>query len=148
MSMLFREKGDSAVRPWRFTCLASVALVEASDEAMPGLHLGIKWPNDVMLNDAKLAGVLAETRWDGRELQAIVGVGVNVSAPPTGIDGAISLSCGTRTPVDRGHLLLSMLKSVDRLRARPFDELHDLWQSRLWRRGQRLRLVDLGREEE
>lgn len=40
----------------------------------------IKWPNDVLLNDRKLAGVLCEGRWQGDALQWLaVGIGVNVA---------------------------------------------------------------------
>jgi BirA family biotin operon repressor/biotin-[acetyl-CoA-carboxylase] ligase len=42
----------------------------------------IKWPNDVMIHDKKVAGILCEARWRGREVSWIaVGIGINVFGP-------------------------------------------------------------------
>jgi BirA family biotin operon repressor/biotin-[acetyl-CoA-carboxylase] ligase len=42
----------------------------------------IKWPNDVLLNQRKVAGVLVETRWEGeRLLAAVLGIGINIAPP-------------------------------------------------------------------
>ena len=50
----------------------------------------IKWPNDVLVNGKKLAGILTETDWVGNELTAVViGIGINVateSIPPADWD--------------------------------------------------------------
>lgn len=44
------------------------------------LHVRLKWPNDVLLDDRKVAGILCEGRWQGDSLQWLgVGVGVNVA---------------------------------------------------------------------
>ena len=45
-------------------------------EALEGLVL--KWPNDLLLDGRKLAGILCESRWRGRELDLVIGFGVNV----------------------------------------------------------------------
>jgi BirA family biotin operon repressor/biotin-[acetyl-CoA-carboxylase] ligase len=146
LSLVFR---DTAATPIRWTNLASVALVEAIEELRPALKPAIKWPNDVMLNDRKVAGILAETTWDGRELVAIVGVGVNVNSHPPDLvpfaATSLRLACGSA--VDRGLLLRALVRSLDAWLARPVEHVHAAWQSRLWGRGQRVRLVDLGRDE-
>ncbi len=42
----------------------------------------LKWPNDVMVHDRKLAGVLCEARWRGQEMSWIaIGIGINVHGP-------------------------------------------------------------------
>src|SRR5689334_22124279 len=46
MSILFRERA-ARVMPFRYTCLASLGVVEAIDQLRPGLDAAIKWPNDV-----------------------------------------------------------------------------------------------------
>jgi len=54
----------------------------------------LKWPNDVLLVDRKLAGILCEGRWQGETLQWLgIGVGVNVAneIPPELGDRAIAL---------------------------------------------------------
>lgn len=50
--------------------------------------VGVKWPNDLLVGDRKLAGVLIETRWRGSHPEWIaIGFGVNLRDPdiPTGI---------------------------------------------------------------
>lgn len=79
LSVLLREPGPP--RPWRATALASVALVEAIERLLPTLAPAIKWPNDVLLDGRKVAGILAEATFDGQQHTAIVGVGVNVHTP-------------------------------------------------------------------
>jgi BirA family transcriptional regulator, biotin operon repressor / biotin---[acetyl-CoA-carboxylase] ligase len=56
-----------------------------------GLPVSIKWPNDLMLADRKLGGILTQTRiYQGQIHQAIVGVGINYVNPVAG--GAINLA--------------------------------------------------------
>lgn len=65
--------------------VASVALVEALVDMFGEEHrLACKWPNDVLLDDKKLAGILLESfpcEVDGKQW-VIVGVGVNVDSHP------------------------------------------------------------------
>jgi BirA family biotin operon repressor/biotin-[acetyl-CoA-carboxylase] ligase len=148
--MLFRET-NPAPSPFRWTSLASVALAE-SIEHLLRLHAAIKWPNDLLLNDRKLAGILAETSWDGRQLVAIVGVGVNVNTPAAELGSipgpATSLSVECGHAVDRGALLRELVRRVEHWLERPAAEVHAAWDSRLWARGQRLQLLDLGDEQD
>lgn len=49
----------------------------------PAARLAIKWPNDVLLNGGKVAGILLESAGDGRSQSAVaVGIGVNLAAAP------------------------------------------------------------------
>ena len=57
---------------------AGLALVEAIDVAAPDQPLMLKWPNDVMLGGAKLAGILLERSGD----RVAVGFGVNLAQAP------------------------------------------------------------------
>jgi biotin-(acetyl-CoA carboxylase) ligase len=106
----------------------------------------------VLLNDRKVAGILAETSWNGQHLLAIVGIGINVNTDAAALESvgapAASLVMHGGRPVDRAELLLELVGNIDRWLERPSDELHAAWQSRLWGHRQRLRLVDLGREED
>ena len=106
----------------------------------------------MLLNDRKVAGILAETSWDGVELVAIVGVGVNVRTAPADLapvgGAATSLRVASGQDVDRGRLLHAFVRRMDAWLARPPEDRHAAWQARLWGRGQRLRLLDLGRDEE
>jgi BirA family biotin operon repressor/biotin-[acetyl-CoA-carboxylase] ligase len=67
-----------------FTVLAAVSVVDAID-SVPGLEnlAGIKWVNDIIIDDAKVGGVLAHTQsMRGTIGGAILGIGVNVETEP------------------------------------------------------------------
>lgn len=53
-------------------------MIEAVDAAIPGLPLMLKWPNDLLVGGAKIAGILLE-RVDQR---VVVGIGVNLASAP------------------------------------------------------------------
>jgi len=81
----------------------------------------LKWPNDLMVGERKLAGVLAETDL-GRPgtvtpPAVVVGVGINVNWPaelPEDLAGrAVALNHLTGRPVDRSRLLVAMLEALD-----------------------------------
>jgi BirA family biotin operon repressor/biotin-[acetyl-CoA-carboxylase] ligase len=58
--------------------VAGLALAEAVDAALPDQPLLLKWPNDLLLNGAKLAGILLERQGD----KVIIGFGVNLAGAP------------------------------------------------------------------
>jgi BirA family biotin operon repressor/biotin-[acetyl-CoA-carboxylase] ligase len=61
---------------------AGLALIEAVEAAVPNAALSLKWPNDLMLGDAKLAGILLERSGD----RVVAGFGLNLAGTP-GIAG-------------------------------------------------------------
>ena len=74
---------------------AGLVLADVVDELAGRPLARLKWPNDVFLNDRKLAGVLCEGRWQGDRLQWLaIGLGVNVlnEIPAELGDAAIALS--------------------------------------------------------
>ena len=57
-----------------------LAVCEAAEELQPKIECGVKWPNDVLVDGRKLAGVLIEARpQDG---WAVIGVGLNLTIAP------------------------------------------------------------------
>jgi BirA family biotin operon repressor/biotin-[acetyl-CoA-carboxylase] ligase len=97
------------------TMVAALATAEAV-EAATGLSAQIKWPNDVMLNRRKVAGILAELA-DGT---VVVGIGLNANQtreqlPPRVTTEPSSLRALTGTGYDRAALLGSLLFRFERL---------------------------------
>ena len=76
----------------------------------------LKWPNDLLVDGAKLAGVLAEAEFAGPALTAVVvGIGINVAWPgPAEAGGTCLDDVGTAAgPVDRRLLLDSLLGALE-----------------------------------
>jgi BirA family biotin operon repressor/biotin-[acetyl-CoA-carboxylase] ligase len=93
------------------TMAAGLAASDAC-EAVAGVRPGLKWPNDLVVDDAKLAGLLAESVVDGESLRAlVVGMGLNVTAVPA--EGATCLADHGAGPVERRDLLDAWLARLD-----------------------------------
>ena len=77
--------------PHLLVMMASLAVVDAIAETC-GLMATIKWPNDVLIKDRKVAGILIETSRDSSgRLVAIIGIGVNVNGRMQNVPGGPSL---------------------------------------------------------
>jgi BirA family biotin operon repressor/biotin-[acetyl-CoA-carboxylase] ligase len=77
-SLTFSLSMPVEVADWSgLSLVVGAAIAEALDP--DGHHLGLKWPNDLWLDERKLGGILIETVTAGRSRIAVVGVGLNVS---------------------------------------------------------------------
>ena len=115
-SVLFRPESEAL--PF-LSPLAGVAVARAIRQ-VAGLYPTIKWPNDVMIEGQKVAGILAESALSGSRVQhAVVGIGVNValdvSADPEISATATSLNHASDAEVDRAELLRRILQHMDAL---------------------------------
>jgi BirA family biotin operon repressor/biotin-[acetyl-CoA-carboxylase] ligase len=116
LSLLLRPHQPAREFPL-FSLATAVALVEAIG-ATTGLKVEIKWPNDILLNDKKVAGILLETETDGGQAPSlVVGIGVNVNLneadfPPDLQATATSLKTALGQPVDRTELTISLLGAL------------------------------------
>ena len=121
LSLILRPAAREADAPSLFTGLAALALVDALKSR--DLSAQIKWPNDVLLNRKKCAGILVESVWTGDALDAvIIGIGVNVlagSVPPAEelLFPATSLEGELGGPLDRSDLVRDVLSAVLKWRA-------------------------------
>jgi BirA family biotin operon repressor/biotin-[acetyl-CoA-carboxylase] ligase len=84
-----------------------LALAERLD-AYAGERVQVKWPNDLYLREAKLAGILAEARWRGAHLEWIV-VGVGVNVRPAALDVPVASLGAT---VRRADVLVAVTAAV------------------------------------
>jgi BirA family biotin operon repressor/biotin-[acetyl-CoA-carboxylase] ligase len=94
------------------TPAAALAAADALAD-LAGIDARLKWPNDLVVDDRKLAGILAEAVATGR---VVVGMGVNVhwNAFPDEL-ASIATACNflSDRPVDRAELLASWLTRYD-----------------------------------
>ena len=93
------------------TALALAAVAACRTKA--GVQPGLKWPNDLVVDNRKLAGVLGESIVAGGRLDAVVvGMGLNVrtgAAPPEAAETAVALEDLCGGVIDRRELLAEIL---------------------------------------
>jgi BirA family biotin operon repressor/biotin-[acetyl-CoA-carboxylase] ligase len=135
--------------------VAGLALHEAV-EAVTGIgapHLALKWPNDLLLDGAKVAGLLLE----GHRLQPdgpfaiVIGFGVNVAVAPTGTPYPATVLQAIKPDLDRAEVLRSLSSAFARTfsawrtssrknASDPFGAIRRLWLERAAGLGQEVTL--------
>ncbi|HEU5305102.1 MAG TPA: biotin--[acetyl-CoA-carboxylase] ligase [Gemmatimonadales bacterium] len=115
LSMLFRPRSVAGVEVTSIRI--GLAVAEAVDR-FAAHPVELKWPNDLVLDDRKLGGVLCEARWQGDALGWIaVGLGMNVRNPiPDDLSAvAISLAAGRPdiTPEGVADPIVMALRRLD-----------------------------------
>ena len=138
----------SALRTHLSRTVGLAALSVAESCSGLGLAPRIKWPNDILLNGKKTAGILVETVWSGDDVDSLViGMGINVyktSVPPAELlqFPATSLEDELGTKVSsREDILFSILNAV--IHWREFigtNELINTWENLLAFRGEQVRV--------
>ncbi len=130
----------------RLTGLGALAVCLALDRQY-SLPAKVKWPNDILLDQRKAGGVLAETRWNGESLKAVViGIGINVAPISTDRDSFAALGFSfpatcvedvLHHPVDRMELLHTILQDFFRLLPKLASQhFMETWEGFLAFRGQ------------
>ncbi|NLY42752.1 MAG: biotin--[acetyl-CoA-carboxylase] ligase [Clostridiaceae bacterium] len=100
------------------TMLASLATVHAI-ENVAGVHAGIKWPNDIVLESKKVCGILTEMSAEiGHVNYIVVGIGINVNINKSDFSEEIkgmatSLSSVTGRDIDRNELIVKLLENFE-----------------------------------
>jgi BirA family biotin operon repressor/biotin-[acetyl-CoA-carboxylase] ligase len=112
-ALLFSAALAPPVAPSAWGWLPLLAGVAACDAvaAVTGLAPALKWPNDLLLDEQKLAGILVQVVGD----RAIIGIGLNVSTARAElpVDTATSLGLAG-TVADRSMLLATILTELGR----------------------------------
>jgi BirA family biotin operon repressor/biotin-[acetyl-CoA-carboxylase] ligase len=142
-SLILRPSTAELKYPARITGLGALALADSLQSL--GLMPQIKWPNDVLINGRKIAGILVESDWIGNNLNAsILGMGVNVliASTPSLEEDAFPPTCVEAElghPLDRFDLLVKILTSIiTRRNMVGRDEFIQDWESYLAYRGRQV----------
>lgn len=124
----------------RRSFLAANALFETLSILVDRNRLSLKWPNDVLLDGGKVAGILLESSGSGPFVDWLcVGVGVNLAVAPEGITGAAfdPVALGTEaTPEEVMPVLASNYATQERKLERfGFDRIREDWLGQAARLG-------------
>ncbi len=106
--------GTSVPRPgWGWLTLA-VGVAVADALAAQGVETGLKWPNDVLVNGGKLAGILAEVSAPTQVIVVGLGLNVTLTADEAPDPVATSLLMLGSSATDRNTLVRNILRELAR----------------------------------
>ena len=117
-SVLLRPEIPPTSAP-QISFVLAVGMVRALEKAL-GVKTGIKWPNDILINKQKVAGILTELSAEIERVNYIVcGIGVNVNQskeefPEEFRDNAISLNIALGRLVSRVQVFQAMLEEIEK----------------------------------
>jgi len=137
----------------QLTMLAAVAVAGAVC-ALTGLKAGIKWPNDLLLNEKKVCGILSEMYAEvNRVNYLVIGVGMNVNVdeeefPPDIGTTATSLKIAAGEKINRAGLLQEILRQLERYyldwQQHGFAPVLEEWKKSSINLGRRVRVISSG----
>lgn len=149
-SLILRPSANEQLHLARMVGLAALSVADSLLKR--GLSPQVKWPNDVLLNRHKVAGVLTESVWSGAKVECVViGTGVNIlkDSIPTEENlqfPANSLEHALGAPVERFEMLHDILEALINLRPQiSTDDFLKKWEEMLAFRGEEVQ-VDEGKE--
>lgn len=154
-TLVMRPEGGAAEVALR-SFVAALALYDALALAVGrGSGLSLKWPNDVLLNGGKLAGILLESSGQGGRIGHLaIGIGVNLRNAPDRVEqgavGPVSLVGETGVRVDPEEFLDLLAPAYAqweaRFRAQGFAPIRAAWLARAARLGEAI-VARTAREE-
>ena len=131
------------------TLMVSVAIVKAV-ALLTGLSPRVKWPNDILINDKKVAGILLESRVRGAETAySVIGFGINVNNgsadfPEDMRENASSLLLELGESVDRSKLVVEIFSELEKIyhsfQRENFSVVLQQWRHHSSTLGQRVRI--------
>lgn len=147
-SILVRGMGPPVMRPeWLSWIPLTSALAAAhAVDHVAAVPLSLKWPNDLLLNERKVGGILCESSLTSpTDPIVVIGIGLNVNVPHASFPEELRpiasslLECAGR-PIDRNRLLAQLLLEVER----QLEELRSIGPAQA-RRAFTARCITLGR---
>jgi BirA family biotin operon repressor/biotin-[acetyl-CoA-carboxylase] ligase len=144
-SVILRPRAGEDLVHSRIVGLAALAVTESLRSL--SLDAQIKWPNDILIQGKKVAGILLESIWIGAHVDySILGIGLNVSKtaipPPDMLNfPAISLEDALMVSPDRAEILRTILSSLLKWRDKiGSDAFIKHWEELLAFRGEQVQV--------
>jgi len=112
--------------------LAGVSIVKGI-HSMTNILSGLKWPNDIMVSQKKMGGILIESRTGEKGIGVIVGIGLNINESEDDIPNRLQ-SQATSLYIDSGEefsrelILSAILNEFENLYLHKWHDIIPLWQ--------------------
>ncbi|MDE7229191.1 MAG: biotin--[acetyl-CoA-carboxylase] ligase [Oscillospiraceae bacterium] len=144
MSVLLVDPPDRET----LTARVGLAVCGALEKACGGIKVrtAIKWPNDIIMADRKVCGILCESVCSGDRVYVICGIGINISQSEEqflaeGLPHAGSLKMLTGVEPDRRRLFEDVAEAVKIRAAMPFSDCYDEFKARLINLGRTVKII-------
>lgn len=152
-SLIVRGKGQAVpLAQWlSWVPLVTALAVTEATQQVAAIPLTLKWPNDLLLHDRKVGGILCEstlTTADGPIV--IIGIGLNVNIPPLLFPEdlrpiAASLIEAAPQPIDRNRLIAQLLweleECLDELQSHGSTQLRQAYMARCATLGRQVKIL-------
>jgi len=152
LSVLLLDGGG--LRHDALTIAAGLSVCEAIEQTCR-LGSQLKWPNDVLIEGRKVAGVLVETRSHEAGRALVIGIGLNVNAAPPDEQVDQPATCIAEhvgSPVERIEIVRALLRRLDvwieRIENGELEDLHDRWVERCGMINERVTVLVAGQRFE
>lgn len=149
MSMVLRPTVPIHFAP-QLTLLTAVALCR-SLKKLTALPIGIKWPNDLLIDGKKISGILLESAAEEERLRYVIaGIGISVNLETEDyaeelLDKATSLAIASGQKWDRVDVIADFLKEWEQLynlyQEQGFSSIITLWEALSVSLGKKVRLI-------
>ena len=139
-SLIFNTDFLMAADQYYLNMAVAVAVINALKGFISANDLSIKWPNDIMIGDKKVGGLLIENSIQGRYLRnSIIGIGINVNQTSfPGLPHAISIRSQTGCSFDIAKVLNAICNEMEQailsLRRGEMKDWMNAYNERLYQR--------------
>ncbi len=139
-SIILRPKFLEVSKQFSLTVLVSLAIAEVVAQYAPESTPAIKWPNDILVGDQKIAGILIENMVKNGALEcAIIGIGLNVNQSDFGSYRATSLFNLSGSEFSLEAILEDLAHQIEikylQLKSGYEEALLEAYHTRLYRKG-------------
>lgn len=148
-SVVLRPTFLDPTKQFDLTRTISLALTDVLTDLLPHCDVKIKWPNDVFVNDGKIAGILIENILSGNQINySVIGIGFNVNQIEfiSGGSGVTSLQKITGRTFEVDGILKMICAAVEvrylQLRNSATEKISKEYYSRLFKAGTLTRFTD------
>lgn len=130
------------------THILALSLIEVLSEN--SLNPKIKWPNDVMLNEKKVAGILCEVQMKNNIADIFLGIGINVNSPKEFLDKIDQKATSLKQEINKVWDKLELLKNLKQkflknlliFKEKGFTPFHDQYLNSLLYIGEKITFFD------
>jgi BirA family biotin operon repressor/biotin-[acetyl-CoA-carboxylase] ligase len=142
-------KPKSGLETWsQLSFVMSLALADALFLIIEDSAINVKWPNDVLVNSHKIAGILLETALSHQKNNyLVVGIGINIAHSPDETRyGATCINAHRKNKISVDEVLSVLMNAVvlwyDIWEKTGFEEIREQWLKRAYGLGRRIKVTN------